>query len=295
MIVGLRVDVDTYRGTRRGVPALLEILERHGVLASFFFTVGPDNMGRHLWRLLRPAFLAKMLRTRAASLYGWDIILRGTMWPGPRIGKRCRAEIREADQRGHEVGLHAWDHHAWQAHVDEWDPDRVHRAIERGFETLGEIIGHAPGASATPGWRTNDTVLHVKSRFSFRYNSDCRGECIFDPIVDGETLAQPQIPVTLPTYDEALGRDGVTNANYNDLLFERIRPGALNVLTVHAEVEGIACAELFDDFLVRGLARGIRFIPLGDLLEPAGARGAGRLEQRALPGREGRLAWQGTP
>lgn len=291
--IALRIDVDTLRGTSRGVPALCEILAKHRVRGTFYFSVGPDNMGRHLWRLLKPAFLWKMLRTDAAGLYGPEIVLMGTAWPGPRIGKRCRTQILEAFRAGHEIGFHAWDHHKSQAKLTSMSSAEMIREFERGLAELAGITGEMPATSASPGWRTNDRLLEVKAGFPFRYNSDCRGRSPFYPVTAEGVRGQLQIPVTLPTYDEAVGRGGVTDANYNDHQISLLSGELPNVLTIHAEAEGGRCHGMFDEYLARVAALGYEVIPLGELAaRVAEDAPEGRIELRAFPGREGVLAVQ---
>lgn len=295
MKAGLRIDVDTFRGTRLGVPGLLTALERHGIKATFFFSVGPDNMGRHLWRLFKPAFLWKMLRTSAPSLYGWDILKCGVVGQGPDIGKRCRDEIRRAAEAGHEVGLHAWDHHLWQ-NMKLDDDATATQQTRLGYDRLTEILGPPPLCSAAPGWRASGKVIKAKSAFPFAYNSDCRGtDCFIPDCGDGVDYA-PQVPVTLPTYDEMLGVAGVDDGNYNERLLERFRPEELNVLCIHAEVEGVAKREMFEEFLNLAKKRDVSFDRLDVILRERITQKALRKEPvrvGPLPGREGDLCIQG--
>ncbi len=293
--LGLKIDVDTFRGTRVGVPNLCRLLSEYGISASSFFSVGPDNMGRNLWRLLRPDFLKKMLRSGAPSLYGWDILLMGTAWPGPKIGKRLSGVIAGAAAQKHEIGLHAWDHYTWQMKIGKMNTELVSDHLQKGVSVLTDITGKAPVSSAAPSWKCTRDVLAAKDRFPFAYNSDCRGESIFIPEIDGRTFSQPQIPTTLPTYDEVIGRNGITDSNYNDFILSRIRPGKLNVLTAHAEAEGSAKIELFEHFLQSALEKNIDIVPLGRLLdEPTLSIHAAAVVNRELPGRDGWVSFQNS-
>ena len=293
MNVGLRIDLDTLNGTREGLPRLLKILGERKIKASLFFSVGPDNMGRHLYRLIRPKFLIKMLRSRAGSLYGWDILLRGTFLPGPSIANVLRSYLRRAREEGHEIGLHAWDHHRWQRRAGKMSREEIAAVLKRGQAVIAELTGSPPDCFAAPGWRGIEELLQVEETLKLRYGSDCRGESIFLPLVGGRELKVPQIPVTLPTYDEVIGRGGITDRNYNDHLLSLIREDRLNVLTIHAEVEGMSRRDLFLAFLERAGKKGITFTPLGELL-PAdpGSLPPGRMARGEVPGREGWLAVQ---
>jgi undecaprenyl phosphate-alpha-L-ara4FN deformylase len=290
--VGLRIDVDTFRGTQEGVPNLLRVLAEHRVKGTFFFSVGPDNMGRNIWRLFRPEFFGKMWRTKATNLYGWDILLRGTLWRGPLIAKKLGHFFKAAVSEGHELGLHAWDHYRWQTHIDRMGGEEIRRQLLQGCEVIQAFTGASPVCSAAPAWRITDQALLEKAKFPFRYNSDCRGTSIFYPVVEGKTLSQPQIPTTLVTFDEVLGREGVDQENYNKHLISLMGEESLNVLTIHAEVEGISLLGLFQGFLQQIQRQEGHVVPLGELLPPAGQIAGATIGRQRVEGREGWVSVQ---
>jgi len=292
--IGLRIDVDTFNGTRDGVPALLKILDRNEIRATFFFSVGPDNMGRHLWRLLRPRFLLKMLRSKAGSLYGWDILLRGTFWPGPDIARVLKPPLNAAAAAAHEIGLHAVDHQRWQKKAGGLSREEIADEISAGVKVIRDYIGRDPISFAAPSWKGTDNLLQVEEEVGLSYGSDCRGSCIFRPIVEGRPSPVPQIPVTMPTYDEVSGRDGLNDQNYNKYIFSLLSEDRINVLTIHAEVEGMSKRALFEEFLRLARERDISFFPLGSLLpDDLSSIPTGVMDKGMVPGRDGWVAVQG--
>jgi len=292
-VVALKIDVDTYAGTREGVPRLLTILQDFNIKATFYFSMGPDNSGKAIRRIFtRKGFLKKMLRTKAPAAYGIKTLLYGTLLPAPMIADSFPAVMQSVVQQGHEAGIHCWDHVKWHDLLP-WFPKPV-TAMELGkagsrFEA---VFGFRARTTAAPGWTVSADSLEVQDAMTLDYCSDSRGSHPFYPVMKGRRFNTLQIPTTWPTMDEILGENGITKENVNDLYLSLLKPG-LNVHTIHAELEGGLLSETFVDLLKRLESAGASFVTLAEAAaEFAATAPDSVLEMGELPGRAGEVAIQ---
>jgi peptidoglycan/xylan/chitin deacetylase (PgdA/CDA1 family) len=293
--IALKVDVDTYRGTREGVPRLVEVFKKHEAQATFFFTLGPDHMGRAIKRVFRPGYLSKVSRMSVVEHYGIKTLLYGTLLPAPDIGKQCGDIMRSVRDDGFEVGIHCFDHIRWQDHVAEKDEIWTRRELQKAVERFVKIFGEAPKSHAAAGWQMNRHALRMMQHLGFDYSSDTRGTHPYTPTWNAEIVACPQLPTTLPTLDELINRDGITldNIAQHVLQLTADSPSNGHVFTLHAELEGGKWMPVFEQLLEGWKAQGYALVAMRQYLESIeGALPRCGVEMREVAGRIGALAVQ---
>jgi len=292
MQLAVKIDVDTRIGLREGVPRLLELLRRYGIKASFFVSFGPDHSGRAIRRLWRPSFLLKMIRTNPLRLYGIKTLLSGTLLPSRPIGEENPDILRAVVADGHELGIHGYDHVRWQDNLEKMNETEIEAELQKSMSAYERVLRVRPLCTAAPGWRCTAASLAVQDRLNFFYASDARGSAPFFPIHDGRVFTTLQIPTTLPTLDELIGRENRPNDALLSLLKED-----LNVHTIHAEVEGRPYLSMFEEFLKEIRRRGLATVLLRDVatrfVSRAGSTTKRVLSRGNLPGRSGWVACQG--
>jgi len=262
--LALKIDVNTYRGTRVGVPRLVEALQRHQVQASFFFTLGKDRTGRAIKRIFRPGFLSRATRLSLWEHYGIKTMLYGILLPAPDIGRKCADIMRSVRDAGFEVGIHCYDHIKWQDHAAGMSMEATKREMQRAVDRFVEIFGISSKSHAAAGWQLNRHALRLIQRFGFNYTSDTRGTHPFIPTWNSEIIACPQFPTTLPTLDELINRKGITLNNVVQHLLQMTAnpPPEGHVFTLQAEFEGGKWLVIFEQLLDGWKAQGYDIVSL---------------------------------
>ncbi|MBC3811057.1 polysaccharide deacetylase family protein [Undibacterium aquatile] len=302
----LKIDVDTFRGTKEGVPNLVRILKQHQAGATFLFSLGKDHTGWALRRAFRPGFFQKVSRTSVVEHYGIKTLMYGVLLPAPDIGN-CTTEMRAVADAGFECGIHTWDHVVWHDNVRQRGKDWTCGQMQQAQQKFQQIFGHTPATHGAAGWQMNEHAFVQLDQFGMQYASDGRAM-----LTDDGSLANPeagpyrlkvgnevksciQMPTTLPTLDELLGR----TVNCQELTSSTIAAHILDltknlrdhVFTLHAELEGQKLAPIFEELLTGWHKQGYRCISMADYFNVIKDKELPTypLSWASLPGRSGEL------
>ncbi len=187
---GIRADVDSI-GDINALPETLDLLDEMEVKATFFVVMGPDGAGKNLFKYMkRPWGLGKAKPAR----FGFLNLVRGLVSPAHM--EDCKSELYEIKKRGHEVGLHGYDHYTWI----KTDGQKAKSRIEKGCMIFEDVFDCAPKSFASPGFTVNQEIL--RNLADFDYASDFIFKEPFYPRLNGEKFSTLQVPVSLKSIGE---------------------------------------------------------------------------------------------
>lgn len=232
MRLALRIEVGTEAGARKGVPALLRLLDEYQIKASFLFSLGPD------YRLYPFAYtLPNWIRRRL---------------PVPYIGKKHRDTLRAVADAGHDIGVSGYTAVEWADDVAFKPHDWLHRELQQSMEAFQAVFGKRPQFYGAPHWQVSEHLFAEEASFGFDFATDVRGKHPFLPALQGVRSSCPQLPTTLPLLDELYQMPEVTQDNLHQYLFaecQRVLPMG-EVFSLSAEREGRELLPVFERLLV---------------------------------------------
>jgi undecaprenyl phosphate-alpha-L-ara4FN deformylase len=264
-IIGIKVDVDTYAGMRKGVPVLLALFKKYNIHASFFVPMGKDHTGWTVKRVFtRKGFLKKAGRVGVVSTYGIKTLMYGLLLPGPEIAKKNIYLLNKIIDDGHEFGIHGHDHVYWHDHIKHLSEERTLEELQKAFNVYRETVKRDPQSFAAPGWMINPYALRFFEENKFLYTSNIRGTSPFFPKMGKESFGILEIPTTLPTLDEVVGVAGTETTSLGKFYLNALTKG-LNILTVHTELEGNKWSHLLEMFIEKTLELGFTYKKIIDI------------------------------
>ena len=197
-MLNFRFDIDTRRGLVHGVPPLLDLLDHHGLKASFYCVMGPEANIVEIVRLRLLANSSTKSKLNTSARGGPLSVLRAALLPGV-VGSAHPELLRRIVEKGHELQPHGWSHIQWQRNIERIDM-RDH--LEKAMTSLTEILGERPTGYAAPGRTWNAESLTAYDEAGIAYSGDLDGVLPFRPdgyqhlqlpITRFETLAQMRV------------------------------------------------------------------------------------------------------
>jgi hypothetical protein len=167
----LRVDLESDKGIKYGLPKLLDLLKKYNLKASFYLVMGGES---NIFELLRHR--GKMTSSAERKIKVWSLKDKARTFLFPKDFVRSNLGIlRRILEEGHELGIHGWKHREWTRGLDKID---IEKTIDKAIKRYTLLFRKKPISFAAPGFNTNGKVLEILERKGIKFISDFEGNTV---------------------------------------------------------------------------------------------------------------------
>lgn len=164
----LRVDLESDKGIKEGVPRLLDLLNDYKIKASFYLVMGGES---GIFNTLKYRKKIKSSEERVIKLWGFKDKLKMVFFPKDFVEENIKI-LKRILEEGHELGIHGWKHREWTRGLEKIN---IKKTISKSIVRYVQLFGKKPISWASPGFNTNEKVLKELQNLGISHISDFQG------------------------------------------------------------------------------------------------------------------------
>lgn len=161
----IRIDLESQKGIRYGLPKLLKLFKRHNVKGSFYLTMGGES---NIFEILRNRGELKTAGKRKIKLWGLKDKIRMALFPIDFIAANKNI-LRRVIEEGHELGIHGWKHREWTRNLDAVN---IKKRLKQIINKYIKYFGKRPSSWTSPGYNVNKKILNDLEDVGITHISD---------------------------------------------------------------------------------------------------------------------------
>ena len=233
MVFGLRIDLESHKGIKEGLPNLLRLLRKYNFKASFYLVMGGEST---LLEILKNSKSLKSSKERELKVWKLGEKIRMVLFPKDFVKENLKG-IKNILKEGHELGLHGWKHRIWTRGTKIRD---IQKQIYLAFKRYQEIFKKKPESFASPAFRIDKKIMKILNEKGIKVISDLPGERIFK-IQETSII---NVPITIkgennsPIIEDMVSK-GHTDKEILEKLKKEIERNRISTMYIHGLYEGI--------------------------------------------------------
>lgn len=199
----LRVDVESNKGIKTGIPKLLDLLKKYDLKASFYLTMGGES---NLLDLLKYKKNLTSAGERKIKIWSLKEKLRMALLPKDFV-KNNKKVLKRIINEGHELGIHGYKHRVWTRGLEKID---FKKHIIKAKKKFFDLFGFYPTSWSSPGWNTNKKVIQELEKQEIKFISDFEGENV------SKINGLKNVPITINGKNKMPIIEYLTGKGYSD-------------------------------------------------------------------------------